>query len=126
MLAAAPGGSPPARARALQALAVAARPGACIVHPHPGCAAAAEQSRALFAELGDPFRAALSDTLAAVEAIGGPGTTAAFAVLSEADREFARTGDAWCAALADFVRLELHAGTGDLDAASADGHRALM
>ena len=64
MLAAAPGGSPAARARALQALAVAARPGACIVHPNPDCAAAAAQSRALFAELGDPFRTALSDTLA--------------------------------------------------------------
>jgi predicted ATPase/DNA-binding SARP family transcriptional activator/tetratricopeptide (TPR) repeat protein len=125
MLAAAPGGSPAARARALQALAVAARPGACIVHPDPDCAAAAGQSRALFAELGDAFRAALSDTLAAVEAIGGPGTDEAFAVLTEADREFTRDGDAWCAALADFVRLELHAGTGDLDAATADGHRAL-
>lgn len=125
MLAAAPGGSPAARARALQALAVAARPGACIVHPNPECAAAAVQSRGLFAELGDAFRAALSDTLAAVEAIGGPETNAAFAVLAEADREFTRDGDAWCAALADFVRLELHAGTGDLDAATADGHRAL-
>jgi tetratricopeptide (TPR) repeat protein len=125
MLAAAPGGSPAARARALQALAVAARPGACIVHPNPECAAAAVQSRALFAELGDAFRAALSDTLAAVEAIGGPETNAAFAVLAEADREFTRDSDAWCAALADFVRLELHAGTGDLDAATADGHRAL-
>ncbi|WP_448625402.1 ATP-binding protein [Geodermatophilus sp. URMC 64] len=125
MLAAAPGGSPAARARALQALAVAARPGACIVHPNPECAAAAAQSRALFAELGDALRAALSDTLAAVEAIGGPETNAAFAVLAEADREFTRNGDAWCAALADFVRLELHAGTGDLDAATADGHRAL-
>jgi predicted ATPase/DNA-binding SARP family transcriptional activator len=125
MLAAARGGSPRARARALQALAVAARPGACIVHPDPGCAAAAEQSRALFAELGDTFRTALSDTLAAVEAIGGSETNAAFAVLAEADREFTRDGDAWCVALADFVRLELHAGSGDLDAATADGHRAL-
>ncbi|WP_138735349.1 ATP-binding protein [Modestobacter excelsi] len=125
VLSAAPGGSPAARARALQALSVAARPGACIVHPHPGCAAAAVQSRALFVGLGDAFRAALSDTLAAVEAIGGPETSAAFAVLAEADREFIRDGDAWCAALADFVRLELHAGTGDLDAATADGHRAL-
>jgi predicted ATPase/DNA-binding SARP family transcriptional activator len=125
MLAAAPGGSPAARARALQALAVAARPGACIVHPNPDCAAAAGQSRALFVELGDTFRAALSDTLAAVEAIGGPETAAAFTVLAEADREFTRDGEAWCAALADFVRLELHAGTGDLDAATADGRHAL-
>jgi predicted ATPase/DNA-binding SARP family transcriptional activator len=125
MLASAPGGSPAARARALQAQAVAARPGACIVHPDTECAAAAERSSALFAELGDTFRAALSNTLAAVEAIGGPETNAAFDVLAEADREFTRDGEAWCAALADFVRLELHAGTGDLDAASADGHRAL-
>ena len=125
MLAAAPGGSPGARARALQALAVAARPGACIVHPNVDCGAAAMQSRALFAELGDPFRTALSDTLAAVEAIGGPETDAAFAVLAEADREFARDDDAWCAALANFVRLELHAGIGDLAAATAAGNRAL-
>src|SRR4051794_6807165 len=126
MLAAAPGGSSEARARALQALALAARPGACIVHPNPACAAAAGESRGLFIELGDRFRAALSDTLAAVEAIGGPGTDAAFAVLAEADREFIQDGDAWCSALADFVRLELHAGTGDLDAATAIGHRALL
>ena len=62
----------------------------------------------------------------AVEAIGGPETADAFAVLAEAEREFARDGDAWCAALADFVRLELHAGIGDLDAATAVGHRALL
>jgi predicted ATPase/DNA-binding SARP family transcriptional activator len=126
MLAAAPGGSPEARARALQALAVAARPGACIVHPNPACAAAAGQSRKLFAELGEAFRAALSDTLLAVESIGSDGPAEAFTVLAEAEREFTRDADAWCAALADFVRLELHAGTGDLDAATAVGHRALL
>src|SRR4051812_6687192 len=125
MLAAAPGGSPEARARALQALAVAARPGACIVHPDVACATAAGQSRALFADLGDGFRAVLSDTLLAVEAIGGD-PAEAFALLEQADRQFAEVGDAWCAALADFVRLELHAGTGDLDAATAVGHRALL
>ncbi len=126
MLAAAPGGSPAVRARALQSLAVAARPGACIVHPDPDCAVAATQSRGLFEEVGDTFRAALSDTLAAVEAIGGSEADAAFAVLAAADREFTRDGDTWCAALADFVRLELHASAGDLDAATAVGHRALL
>ncbi|GAB3309666.1 BTAD domain-containing putative transcriptional regulator [Geodermatophilus aquaeductus] len=126
VLDAALGGSPEARARALQALAVAARPGACIVHPDPACAAAARQSRVLFAELGDASRAALSDTLLAVEAIGSDDPAAAFTVLAAAEREFTRDGDAWCAALADFVRLELHAGTGDLDAATAVGHRALL
>jgi predicted ATPase/DNA-binding SARP family transcriptional activator len=126
MLVAAPGGSPEARARALQAMAVAARPGACIVHPNPPCATAAERSRELFAEVGDTFRAALSDTLLAVEAIGSDDPAEAFTVLADAEREFIRDGDAWCAALADFVRLELHAGTGDLDAATAVGHRALL
>jgi predicted ATPase/DNA-binding SARP family transcriptional activator/tetratricopeptide (TPR) repeat protein len=126
MLAAAPGGSTEARARALQALAVAARPGACIVHPDPACAAAAGHSRALFTELGDAFRAALSDTLLAVEAIGSNNPAEAFTVLAAAEREFTQDGDAWCVALADFVRLELHAGTGDLDAATAVGHRALL
>ena len=126
MLAAAPGGSSEARARALQALAVAGRPGACIVHPNPACADAAGQSRELFAALGDAFRAALSDTLLAVEAIGSDDPAEAFTILAEAEREFTRDGDAWCVALADFVRLELHAGTGDLDAATAVGHRALL
>ena len=126
MLAATPGGSLEARARALQALAVAARPGACIVHPNPECAVAAAESRDLFTELGDTFRAALSDTLLAVEAIGSGDPAEAFTVLADADREFIRDGDAWCAALADFVRLELHAGAGDLDAATAIGHRALL
>ncbi|MGK5113017.1 MULTISPECIES: AfsR/SARP family transcriptional regulator [unclassified Geodermatophilus] len=126
MLEAAPGGSPAARARALQALAVAARPGACIVHPNADCAAAATQSRALFAELGDGFRAALSDTLLAVEAIGGDEPAEAFALLAQAERRFAEADDAWCTALADFVRLELHAGSGDLTAATAVGHRALL
>src|SRR3954454_6653698 len=126
MLAAAPGGSPAARARALQALAVAGRTGACIAHPHPDCAAAAAQSRELFAGLGEAFRAALSDTLLAVEAIGGGDVAEAFVVLERADRQFELDGDAWCAALSDFVRLELHAGTGNLDEAAAVGHRALL
>jgi len=96
------------------------------VHPDAACATAAGQSRDLFVELGDAFRAALSDTLLAVEAIGSDDPAEAFTVLGAAEREFTRDGDAWCAALADFVRLELHAGTGDLDAATAVGHRALL
>jgi predicted ATPase len=125
MLEAARDGSPEARALALQALAVAARPGACIVHPNADCAAAADESRELFAELGNEFRAALSDTLLAVEAIGGGHPAPAFAALQRADRQFARLGDAWCAALVDFVRMELHAVAGNLVAASADAARAL-
>jgi predicted ATPase/DNA-binding SARP family transcriptional activator len=126
MLAAAPTGSPEARARALQALAVAARPGACIVHPDPECAAAAAESQALFAELGDDLRTALSATLLAVEAVGSTDPVpAAFAALAEADREFSRVGDAWCAALVQFVRMELHAAAGDLTEATVVGDRAL-
>lgn len=125
MLAAAPAGSAAWRARALQALAVAGRPGACIVHPAPECAAAADESRKLFADLHDDSRAALSDTLLAVEAIGGVDPAGGFGLLAEADREFARNGDPWCAALADFVRMELHAAAGDLDDATSVGHRAL-
>ena len=118
-------GSPGARAGALQSLAVAARPGACIVHPDPGCADAAAQSRALFADLGDEFRAALSDTLLAVEAIGADDPGPASAGLERAARVFGRVGDAWCGALVDFVRMELHAAAGDLPAATAVGGRAL-
>ncbi|MFD2091892.1 ATP-binding protein [Blastococcus deserti] len=125
MLATAPTGSPAARARALQALAVAARPGACIVHPDPDCAAAAAASRGLFADLGDDARAALSDTLLAVEAISADDSGAAFAQLERAGRQFARTDDAWGAALVDFVRMELHAAVGDLTEATAVGQRAL-
>ena len=126
MLAAAGTGSTASRARALQALAVAARPGACIVHPNPDCAAAAVQSRVLFAELGDEFRSALSDTLLAVEAIGSDDPAEAFALLEQSDLWFAQHGETWCAALADFVRLELHAGIGDLTAATAVARRALV
>jgi tetratricopeptide (TPR) repeat protein len=125
MLAAAPTGSPAARARALQALAVAGRPGACIVHPNADCAGAAAQSRALFADLSDEFRSALSDTLLTVEAIGAADTGPAFAQLEQVTRVFTRVGDAWCVALADFVRMELHAADGDLAAATAVGARSL-
>jgi predicted ATPase/DNA-binding SARP family transcriptional activator len=125
MLAAAPAGSTAARARALQALAVAGRPGACIVHPARDCAAAADESRKLFADLHDDFRTALSTTLLAVEAIGGGDPAAGFRLLAEAEGEFARDNDAWCAALADFVEMELHAAAGDLTDATSVGHRAL-
>ena len=125
MLAAAPAGSPASRARALQALAVAARPGACIVHPAPGCAAAAAESRTLFVQLGDEFRAALSTTLLAVEGIGGDDAASAFDLLAEADREFRRVDDAWCSALVQFVQMELHAAAGQMADARSSGNRAL-
>jgi predicted ATPase/DNA-binding SARP family transcriptional activator len=125
MLDAAPTGSPQARALALQALAVAARPGACIVHPAAECAAAATESRALFEKLGDPHRAALSTVLLAVESIGSDDTRHAFTVLTEADREFIRADDPWSSALARFVEMELHAVGGGMTEAVAAGNRAL-
>ena len=125
MLEVARGGSLPARARALQSLSVAARPGACIVHPAAGCADAAAESRSLFEELGDEFRAAMSTTLLAVEAIGGDDRQTAFGMLDDADREFRKVGDRWCSALVEFVRMELHATAGAMDDAIASGDRAL-
>ncbi|SDG05243.1 Predicted ATPase [Blastococcus aurantiacus] len=125
MLEAAPGGSPSARAHALQALAVAGRPGACIVHPAPECATAAAESRTLFVQLGDDSRAALSATLLAVEDIGADDPEHAFGLLADADQEFHRTDDDWCSALAQFVRMELHAAAGEMVDATLCGERAL-
>jgi predicted ATPase/DNA-binding SARP family transcriptional activator len=125
MLEAAQGGSAAAGAHALQSLAVAARPGACIVHPAAGCAAAAAESRNLFEDQGDEFRTALSTTLLAVEAIGGEGRDAAFALLGDADREFRKVGDRWCSALVEFVRMELHAASGAMEDAISSGDQAL-
>ena len=125
MLAATPGGSPTARALALQAMAVAARPGACIVHPAPDCATAAAKSRALFEQLGDDVRAGLSTTLLAVEHIGSDDPEEAFRLLAQADAVFHRADEDWCAALVQFVQMELHAVAGEMAEATANGHRAL-
>ena len=43
-----PGGSAPARARAMQAVALVERPRACLVHPSQQCAAAASESLEIF------------------------------------------------------------------------------
>jgi hypothetical protein len=72
MLAAAPAaatnaGAARSRARALQALSVVARPGACIVHPDSRCAAAARESLELFTAAGDTPAAAYSTTLLVVD-----------------------------------------------------------
>ncbi|WP_324277825.1 BTAD domain-containing putative transcriptional regulator [Blastococcus brunescens] len=125
MLESAPGGSPSARAHALQALAVTGRPGACIVHAAPECATAAAESRALFAQLGDDFRAALSATLLAVEDIGRDDPDQALGLLADADQEFQRTENDWCSALVQFVHMELHAAAGEMADATLRGDRAL-
>ena len=50
----------------------------------------------LFVVIGEDLRAALSDTLLAVESIGRDDAAEAFPLLERADRQFARDGDAWC------------------------------
>ena len=64
------GGSPPARARAMQAVSLVERPRACIVHPSEQCAAAALNSLEIFESVGDRPRAAFSRLLLAVEGVG--------------------------------------------------------
>jgi predicted ATPase/DNA-binding SARP family transcriptional activator len=125
MLTSATTGSRQTRARALQALSVVARPGACIVHPDPRCAAAAGESRELFTRDGEPTAAAYSTTLLAVEGIAGTDPAGALAMLDEAAAQFDRVGEDWGRALVLFVRMELQFLTGDADAATRHGRQAL-
>jgi predicted ATPase/DNA-binding SARP family transcriptional activator len=102
-----PGGSPHARARAMQAVSLVERPRACIVHPSEQCAAAAEDSLRVFEAVGDRPRAALSRLLLAVEGVGANPRVEAAALLDEADREFAALEDPWGRAVVAFVRMEI-------------------
>jgi predicted ATPase/DNA-binding SARP family transcriptional activator len=125
MLAAAPAAAAPSRARALQALSVAARPGSCIVHPDPRCATAARESLELFTATGDTTAAAYSTTLLAVEGIAGADPGGSLAMLDQAAAAFDRAADRWGLALADFVRMELQFLVGDPDTATRHGAQAL-
>ena len=125
MLAAAPVAAAPSRARALQALSVAARPGSCIVHPDSRCAGAARESLELFTEAGDTTAAAYSATLLAVETIAGGDPGESLAMLDQAAAAFDRAADRWGLALADFVRMELQFLVGDPDDATRHGAQAL-
>jgi predicted ATPase/DNA-binding SARP family transcriptional activator len=125
MLTAASHGSTLARARAMQAHAVVARPRSCIVHPSASCARSARESLDLFNQLDEPHRAALSKTLLAVEAITGTDTTQAAEMLAEATDEFVAADDEWGQALVLFVEMELHATAGRLTEATARADRAL-
>jgi predicted ATPase len=125
MLAAATDGSPAVRARALQAQALAARPGACVVHPSAACAAAAQESLELFTQLGDAHRAAFSKTFLAVEGITGVDVPQSLAMLAEAAEEFERAPDQWGRALVRFVQMELHFTLGAFDEATSYGEQAL-
>lgn len=100
------GGSPAARARALQAVSIVERPRGCLVHPHPRCAESAQDSLAIFEDLGDSWHAALSKVLLAVEGVTGAHRERSDTLLREAEEQFARDGDSWGPAVVGFVRLE--------------------
>lgn len=118
------GGSPEARGRFLQAVSLVERPRACLVHPSPRCADAARESLAVFTDLGDAPRAALSRVLLAVEGVRGTDGGASAALLREAERQFRNDDDAWGAAVVAFVRLETLLKTGDEEAALSVGQQA--
>jgi predicted ATPase/DNA-binding SARP family transcriptional activator len=122
------GGSPLARARALQAASLVERPRSCPVHPSPRCAETAAESLALFEELGDARRAAISRVLLAVEGVsareGDERATRSQALLAAADEQFTADDDAWGHALAAFVRMETYLKTGDAARALPTGRAA--
>ena len=106
-------GSPEARARALQAVSIVERPRACLVHPSPRCAQTAEESLVIFEQIEDPWRAALSRVLLAVEGVTGVDRERSEALLGQAEEQFVRDGDAWGPAVVGFVRMETALKNGD-------------
>ena len=122
------GGSPAARARALQAVSLVERPRSCPVHPSPRCAETAAASLDLFEQLGDPRRAAVSRVLLAVEGVsaheGDEKAIRSQALLAAADEQFTVDDDAWGHALAAFVRMETYLKTGDAARALPTGRAA--
>ena len=110
-------GSPSARARALQAVSLVERPRACLVHPSPRCSETARESLAIFEDLGDASRAALSRVLLAVEGVTGQDRDRAEDLLREAEAQFAADGDAWGDGVVGFVRMETALKNGDETAA---------
>jgi tetratricopeptide (TPR) repeat protein len=108
-----PGGSPHARARAMQAVSLVERPRACIVHPSAQCAAAAQDSLTVFEAVGDVPRAAFSRLLLAVEGVGAAPRVDAAALLDQADHEFGRLQDPWGQAVVAFVRMEIQLKRGE-------------
>ena len=115
------GGSPSSRARALQAVSLVERPRACLVHPSPRCAETARESLAIFEDLGENSRAALSRVLLAVEGVTGQGRDRAEDLLREAESQFAADGDAWGDGVVGFVRMETALKNGDETAAVSIG-----
>jgi tetratricopeptide (TPR) repeat protein len=118
------GGSPAARAHALQAVSIVERPRACLVHPSPLCADTARESLAMFEADGDAPRAALSKVLLAVEGVTGADRERSQALLAEAEEQFRADGDEWGLGVIGFVRQETALKTGDLDTAISVGRAA--
>jgi predicted ATPase len=112
------------RARALQAVSIVERPRACLVHPSPRCAETAEQSLALFDELGDASRAALSRVLLAVQGVTGAEPERHALLLDEAQRQFQGEHDPWGEAVIGFVRMETALKAGQPDVAIPTGREA--
>ncbi len=94
------------------------------MHPSPRCAETAAESLALFEQLGDTRRAAISRVLLAVEGVaaheGDEKATRSQALLAAADEQFTADDDAWGHALAAFVRMETYLKTGDATRAHPD------
>ena len=123
-LAGSSGGSAVVRGKALQALAIIARPAACIVHASAEAAEAAAESLTLLTEGRDLRAAALSRVLLAVEGVVA-GDVDPFLQEVDAAREVLRAhGDAWGVALADFVEMEVRLHGGPVADALAVGERA--
>lgn len=114
-------GAPTARARALQAVSLVERPRACLVHPSPRCAEAAEKSLAVFEQVGDASRAALSRVLLAVEGVTGDRQKRFDELLNRSEEQFDRDGDSWGRAVIGFVRMEAALKRGDEAAAVSIG-----
>ena len=118
------GGSPPARARAMQAVSLVERPRACIVHPSEQCAAAALHSLDDLRVRRRPAAGPRSPGCCSPSKASArtPAHDAA-ALLADADREFAALGDDWGQAVAAFVQMETLTYNADLDERSGHGRR---
>lgn len=109
--------APASRAAALQAVSLVERPRACLVHPSPRCAETAAESLAIYDELGDATRGALSRVLLAVEGVAGGGEGQSEKLLREAHAQFVRDDDPWGQAVIGFVRMETGLKSGDEEGA---------
>lgn len=118
------GGSPAARARALQAVSLVERPRACLVHPSPRCAETARESLELFVKQDDAHRAAVSRVLLAVEGVNGSRPEEYEALLREAEEQFTVEDDTWGHAVIAFVRMETFLKSGEAERALATGRAA--